>query len=95
MGLDQRVASIQIRSAALEIGSTAEMPWAYAPEGVVIAQTRRPEPPESRAPAVSLLIAAPPAATRPAFVMPDLTGQVFSTAALAITHAGLKLAPRQ
>lgn len=93
MGLDQRVASIQIRSAALEIGSTAEMPWAYAPEGVVIAQNPASGAAGVARPSVSLLIAAPPAATRPAFVMPDLTGQVFSTAALAITHAGLKLAP--
>ena len=26
-------------------------------------------------------------------VMPDLTGQMFATAAFAVTHAGLKLAP--
>jgi eukaryotic-like serine/threonine-protein kinase len=93
LGLDQRVASIQIRSAALEIGSTAEMPWAYTPEGVVIAQNPAPGAAGVARPSVSLLVAAPPVATTPAFVMPDLTGQVFSTAALAITHAGLKLAP--
>ncbi|MGC1361934.1 MAG: PASTA domain-containing protein [Silvibacterium sp.] len=93
MGLDQRVASIQIRRAALEIGSTAEIPWAYAPEGAVIAQNPVPGAAGVARPTVSLLLASPPIVTGAAFVMPDLTGQVFSTAALAITHAGLKLAP--
>jgi beta-lactam-binding protein with PASTA domain len=93
MGLDQRIASIQIRRAALEIGSVAEMPWAYAPEGAVIAQNPAPGAAGVARPSVSLLLAAPPVATSTTFVMPDFTGQVFSTAALAITHAGLTLAP--
>jgi len=93
MGLDQRVASIQIRRAALEIGSIAEMPWAYAPEGSVIAQNPAPGAAGVARPYVSLLIAAPPVATSPAFVMPDLTGQMFPAAALAVARAGLKLAP--
>lgn len=93
MGLDQRVASIQIRRAALEIGSIAEMPWAYAPASAVIAQNPAPGAAGVARPSVSLLIAAPPDATSPAFVMPDLTGQMFPVAALAIAQAGLKLAP--
>lgn len=93
LGLDQRVASIQIRRAALEIGSTAEMPWPYAPEGAVIAQNPAPGAAGVERPSVSLLLAAPPVASSPAFVMPDLTGQVYSAVALAITHAGLTLAP--
>ena len=93
IGLDQRVASIQIRRAALEIGSTAEMPWAYSPEGAVIAQNPVPGAAGVARPTVSLLLASPPIATGTAFVMPDLTGQVFSAAALALTHDGLKLAP--
>jgi beta-lactam-binding protein with PASTA domain len=93
MGLDQRVASIQIRRAALEIGSIANMPWAYAPEGAVIAQNPSPGAAGVARPSVSLLIATPPVTTSPAFVMPDLTGEMFSAAALAIAHAGLKLAP--
>jgi beta-lactam-binding protein with PASTA domain len=93
LGLDQRVASIQIRRAALEIGPTAEMPWAYAPEGAVIAQNPAPGAAGVARPSVSLLLAAPPIAGNTSFVMPDFTGQDFSSAAFAITHAGLKLAP--
>lgn len=93
IGLDQRVASIQIRRSALEIGTTAEMPWPYAPEGSVITQNPAPGAAGVAQPTVGLLLAAPPVATSPAFVMPDFTGQQFSIAALAITHAGLKLAP--
>jgi eukaryotic-like serine/threonine-protein kinase len=95
IGLDQRVASIQISRAALEIGSTAEMPWAYAQEGSVIAQNPAPGAAGVERPSVSLLIAAPLDSNTagPAFVMPDLTGQSFSAVAPAIAQAGLKLAP--
>lgn len=92
-GLDQRVASIQIRRAALQIGTIAQMPWAYAPEGTVIAQNPAPGAASVARPYVSVLVATPPVVTSPSFVMPDLTGQMFSAAALAIAHAGLKLAP--
>ncbi len=92
-GLDQRVASIQIRRAALEIGSTAEMPWAYASEGAVIAQNPQPGTAGVERPNVSLLLAAPPVATSTTFVMPEFTGQPFAAAARAVTDADLKLAP--
>jgi beta-lactam-binding protein with PASTA domain len=95
VGLDQRVASIQIRRDALEIGSNAEMPWAYAAEGSVIAQNPAPGAAGVARPNVSLLLAAPVEAGGPAFVMPDLAGQMFPVAALVITQAGLKLAPLQ
>jgi beta-lactam-binding protein with PASTA domain len=93
LGLDQRVASIQIRRASLDIGSTAQMPWGYAPEGAVIAQNPAPGAAGVARPSVSLLLAAPSPASANAFIMPDLTGQMFPAAALAIAHAGLKLAP--
>lgn len=92
-GLDQRVASIQIRRDGLEIGATASIPWAYAPVGSVIAQNPAPGAAGVDRPTVSLLLAAPPVATSPAFVMPDFTGQMLSAATQAITHAGLTLAP--
>ena len=93
IGLDQRAASIQIRRAALEVGATAQLPWAYAPQGAVIAQDPAPGAANVARPTVSLLLAAPPDQTTPAFVMPNLVGQNFTAAALAIAHAGLKLAP--
>lgn len=92
-GLDQRVASIQIRRADLEVGSAAEIPWAYAAEGSVIAQNPAPGAAGVERPTVSMLVAAPPVETGPAFVMPNLTGQTLPAAEVAITHAGLQLAP--
>src|SRR5579875_3809470 len=92
-GLDQRVASIQIRRADLQIGAIAQRPWAYAPEGTVIAQNPAPGTASVARPYVSMLIATPPGSASPTFVMPDLTGQLYSAAALAIAQAGLKLAP--
>jgi eukaryotic-like serine/threonine-protein kinase len=94
-GLDQRVASIQIRRADLQIGTIAQMPWAYAPEDTVIAQNPAPGSASVARPYVSMLIATPPVASNPMFVMPDLTGQLYSAAAVAIERAGLKLAPEQ
>lgn len=92
-GSNERLASIQIRRVGLEVGTTAEMPYAYAPAATVIAQ----DPPHDAAgverPVVGLLVAAPPLEVGGGVVMPDLTGQTFSSAALAISHAGLKLAP--
>lgn len=92
-GVDQRVSSIQVRRAGLELGSIVEMPYAYAAPGTVIAQNPAPGAAGVERPSVSLLIAAPPTANTTGMVMPDLTGQLFSNAAMAVTHAGLKLEP--
>jgi eukaryotic-like serine/threonine-protein kinase len=93
IGLDQRVASIQVRRAALQIGAVASMPWPYAQEGMVIAQDPAPGAAGVARPYVNLLVAAAPATNTQAFVMPDFTGQMFPSAALAVARAGLKLAP--
>jgi hypothetical protein len=92
-GSDQRLASIQIRRVGLELGDTADMPYAYASPGTVIAQNPAPDAAGVERPSVGLLIAAPPLEANGGMVMPDFTGQVFSSAALVITRAGLKLAP--
>lgn len=89
--LDQRVASIQIRRDGLELGTTASMPWSYAPVGSVIAQSPAPGAAGVARPTVSLLLADPPAKPGPAFVMPNLIGQLLPAATQAITQAGLKL----
>ena len=92
-GSNQRLASIQIRRVGLELGAAAEMPYAYAPAGTVIAQNPAAGAAGVERPSISLLVAAPPIGTGGGVLMPDLTGQIFSSAALAITHAGLNLAP--
>jgi beta-lactam-binding protein with PASTA domain len=92
-GSDQRLASIEIRRDGLELGQGAELPDAYVDPGVVIAQNPRPNAAGVERPSVSLLVAAPPVDASGGFVMPDFNGQMFSSAALAITRAGLQLAP--
>lgn len=94
-GMDQRVASIEIRRASLQIGTIAQMPWAYAPDGTVIGQNPAPGSASVARPYVSMLIASPTEAAKPVFVMPDLTGQLYSAAAFSIKQAGLKLAPEK
>ena len=93
-GTDERIASIEIRRVGLELGQTAEMPDAYAAPGTVIAQNPRPNASGVERPNVSMLVAAEPAPNDSGgLVMPDFAGQLFSTAALEISRAGLQLAP--
>jgi eukaryotic-like serine/threonine-protein kinase len=92
-GSNQRLASIQIRRIGLELGPKAEVPYAFAPADTVIAQNPAPDATGVESPIVSLLVAAPPLEASVGMVMPDFTGQSYSAAAAAISHAGLKLAP--
>jgi beta-lactam-binding protein with PASTA domain len=92
-GSNQRLASIEIRRMGLELGQNAEMPYAYAVPGTVIAQNPPPNAAGVERPSISLLVAAEPLEANTVFVMPDFTGQPFTAAASAITHAGLTLAP--
>jgi eukaryotic-like serine/threonine-protein kinase len=92
-GSNERLAAIAIRRVGLELGTSAEMPWGYATPGTVIAQNPAPNAAGVERPSISLLVAAASPQTSNGYVMPDLTGQMFSAAAQAITHAGLTLAP--
>lgn len=93
VGMDQRTATLAIRRAGLEMGSTAQMPWPDAQPGTVMAQNPEANAADVASPVVSLLAAAESPPAQISFVMPDWQGQSFTTAALALTHAGLKLAP--
>lgn len=95
LGKDQRVATIEIRGSGLQTGSVATLPAPEAQAGTVIAQSPAPDAAGVASPVVNLLVAAQPAAA-PAgagFVMPNLEGQLFTSAALTLAHAGLQLAP--
>ncbi len=92
-GMDQRVATIQIRRAGLELGAVAEMPDAYTTPGTVIAQNPGPDAAGVERPMVSLLTAVANLDTGGGMVMPDFTGQPLSAALIAISRAGLKMAP--
>ncbi len=94
LGVDQRLATIEIRRVGLQTGTVAEMPWPDAQPGTVIAQSPEANASGVARPAVNLLVAsAPPPQAAASFVMPDLRGQIFSAAALTLVRAGLHLAP--
>jgi beta-lactam-binding protein with PASTA domain len=99
-GKDQRFATIAIRRAGFQVGTVAEMPWPLAQPGTVIAQSPDANAAGVESPTMNLLVAAEPdagapepSAFAPGYVMPNLEGQVFTAAALAVTRMGLKLAP--
>jgi len=89
----ERAATIAIRRAGLDLGNVARMPYPNTSTGTVIAQNPAPDAEGVERPSLSLLVADVPALNADGVVMPDLTGQLFSAAASAVTHAGLKLAP--
>jgi beta-lactam-binding protein with PASTA domain len=93
LGQQERAATITIRRAGLDLGNVARMPYPNAAAGMVIAQNPAPDAEGVERPSLSLLVADSSAATSDGMVMPDLTGQMYSAAVFAITHAGLKLAP--
>jgi len=102
LGQPQRAAVIALRRLGLEVGAVARMDSAAAPE-TVIAQDPPPGAAGVEKPSVALLLSdataansasdTEAAAASSAYVMPDVTGQPYATAAAAITHIGLKLAP--
>jgi len=93
-GKDQRIAAIEVRRAGLQTGMVAEIPWPGANPGTVIAQSPEAQASGVERPVINLLVAAPESPSQaPALVMPDVEGQVFTAAALTLTHAGLHLAP--
>src|ERR1700744_106115 len=83
LGKDQRIAAIEIRRADLQTGSVATLPLPGANPGSVIAQSPQPDASGVASPVVNLLLAgSADAPSSPAWVMPDLTGQLFTSAAL-------------
>ena len=94
-GMDASLGTITIRRTGLRGGDVVSMPYAYAPEGTIIAQTPLAKATDVQGPRVSLLAAQAPILQDNGSVMPDLTGENFTTAALTIMHAGFELAPLQ
>ncbi len=93
VGMDQRMAAMTIRREGLEMGATAQMPWPDAEPGTVMAQNPAANAQAVASPVVNLLAAAEMPPAQNGLVMPDLQGQLFTAAALALTQAGLKIAP--
>src|SRR5215813_6092094 len=92
IGQPERAATIALRRAGLDLGNVAHMPSIGASAGAVIAQNPAPDAEGVERSSLSLLVADNISASVDGIVMPDLSGQVFATAASAITRAGLRLA---
>jgi len=92
LGQPQRAASIEIRRVGLELGTVARMPIESVPAGTVIAQ----DPPAGAAgverPSIGIVVGDADAGSTDGFVMPNLIGQEYVTAAATIHRAGLNLA---
>ncbi len=94
-GKEQRVATIEIRRAGFQTGTVAAMAWPSSQPGTVIAQSPEPEASGVETPMMNLLVAAPADSSQleNGWVMPEMEGQIFTAAALALTRMGLRLAP--
>ncbi|MEO6830324.1 MAG: PASTA domain-containing protein [Acidobacteriaceae bacterium] len=92
-GMNQSIAGITIQRVGLQLGNVLAIPYGYAPQNTVIAQTPLAHATDVEGPKVGLLTALAVVPEEDASVMPDLTGETFTSAALAILHAGFQLAP--
>ncbi len=89
----ERLATMDIRRAGLQVGTVARMPDAASPPDMVIAQIPSAGFANVDRPSVSLLMSTAALDTTNAYVMPDFVNGNYNAAAAAIAHAGLKLAP--
>ena len=92
VGLDERVAALQLRRVGLEAGMTARLPWGKAAEGTVLAQDPPAHAQGIARPSIDLLVAAPEDDAPDGFVMPDLTGLPVVTAQAELASVGIKTA---
>ena len=92
-GMNESIATITIRRTGLQLGNVIALPYAYAPENTVVAQTPLARATDVQGPKVGLLTALAVPPEEAASVMPDLTGETFDSAALMILHSGFQLAP--
>jgi beta-lactam-binding protein with PASTA domain len=93
VGSQQRVAALRLRRVGLEVGVVAQLPYARAAEGTVIAQDPPAHAQGIERPAVNLLVAAPPDDAPDGFVMPDLVGLPIVSAQAALTKVGIQAQP--
>jgi beta-lactam-binding protein with PASTA domain len=90
VGLDERVAALQLRRVGLEVGVTARLPWGKTAEGTVLAQDPPARAQGIAQPSINLLVAAADDAAPDGFVMPDLTGLPVVTAQAELARVGIQ-----
>jgi beta-lactam-binding protein with PASTA domain len=92
VGLEQRVAELELRRAGLEVGATAKLPFANVAEGTVLAQDPPAHAQDIAQPTVNLLVAAADDEAPDGFVMPDMVGMPVVSAQSALANVGIKSA---
>ncbi len=92
VGLQDRVAELQLRRAGLEVGPTAHIPTASAADGAVLAQDPPAHALDIAQPTVSLLVAEPDSETPDGYVMPNLVGMPVLSAQMQLAKFGIKCA---
>jgi beta-lactam-binding protein with PASTA domain len=94
VGLDERVAALELRRVGLEAGATARLPYGKAAEGTVLAQDPPAHAQGIARPSIDMLVAALGDDAADAFVMPDLTGLPVVTAQAELTRVGIQSATK-
>src|SRR5580658_2032393 len=92
MGMDERIASLELRRAGLEVGAAAHLPDAGASQGAVLAQDPPAHAQDIEQPSVSLLVAAPDTEAPDGYVMPDFSGVPIVAAQMDLAKVGIKTA---
>jgi eukaryotic-like serine/threonine-protein kinase len=92
VGVTERVASMELRRAGLEVGDVARLPDASVAEGTVLAQDPPAHAQGIEQPSVNLLVAAPDDEVADGYVMPDFTGSTLASAQGVLAKAGIKVA---
>ena len=93
VGVDERVASLELRRAGLEVGEIARLPYKDVADGTVLAQDPPAHAQGIEQPSVNLLVAAPADETPVSYVMPDFSGWTLSSANAALAKIGIRAAP--
>lgn len=92
VGLQERVAALELRRAGLEVGVTAHLSDTSFAEGTVLAQDPPAHAQDIEQPTVNLLVATHSNDAPDGYVMPDLAGLPVVTAQMDLTRVGIKAA---
>ncbi len=93
VGSTERIAALRLRRAGLGVGVVAQLPWANASEGTVLAQDPPAHAQGIERPSVNLLVSAPDDETPDGYVMPDLAGLPVVTAQAELARMGIGTTP--
>lgn len=89
VGRDERVAALTLRRVGLQVGVSAQLPYAAAVEGTVLSQDPPARAQGIERPTINLLVAAPSDDAPDGFVMPDLVGLPVVSAQAELAKVGI------